>query len=392
MRINWTRMYSLAVTGAFICLATWLYLLVAHGGFWKVSSHLSPLSPAQHLQGTIAVVIPARDEADVIGGTVTSLLAQSCADRIRIFIVDDQSSDGTAEAAHQAALLSGRPDAVTVISATPPPAGWTGKLWAVQQGVTRATALDPAFLLLTDADIQHSRDNIAALIAIAESGSYALTSFMVKLHCRSLPERLLVPPFVFFFFMLYPPRWIRDPHRRTAGAAGGCMLVRPSALEAAGGIAAIRHQIIDDCALARAVKQSGGRVWLGLTPSTTSTREYGSFAEIDRMIARTAFNQLRHSALLLLGSAMGLVLTYLLPVALLISGIPFLAAMGAVCWLLMTWSFAPMVRFYGLKPAWALTLPLSASFYLFATLHSALKYWTGRGGEWKGRAQDRAAN
>jgi hopene-associated glycosyltransferase HpnB len=385
-------MFSLAAAGTLICLATWLYLLVAHGGFWKVSSHRSPLSPAQHLQGTVAVVIPARDEAHVIGGTVTSLLAQSCADRIRIFIVDDQSSDDTAEAARQAALGFGRPDAVTVIPGAPLPAGWTGKLWAVQQGVIRATALDPAFLLLTDADIKHSRNSVAALVAIAESGGYALTSFMVKLHCRSLPERLLVPPFVFFFFMLFPPRWSRDPQRRTAGAAGGCMLVRPSALEAAGGIAAIRGEIIDDCALARAVKQSGGRVWLGLTPDTVSTRQYGTFAEIELMIARTAFNQLRHSAFLLLGSAVGLAVTYLLPVVLVFSRNSMLAATGALCWLLMTCSFAPMVRFYGLNPAWAVTLPLSASFYLFATVHSALKYWVGRGGEWKGRAQDRATN
>jgi hopene-associated glycosyltransferase HpnB len=384
-------MHSLALTGAAICLATWIYLLLARGGFWKIDGLVSPVSPAHQVEGTIAVVIPARDEAVVIGGTIASLLAQSCADNIRIFVVDDQSCDGTAEAAHAAAAALGRPEAVTVIPGTPLPTGWTGKLWAVQQGVKRATELHPAFLLLTDADIHHCRENVATLVAIAECGSYDLTSFMVKLNCRSLAERLLVPPFVFFFFLLYPPRWIRDSRRRVAGAAGGCMLVRPAALEAAGGIAGIRGQIIDDCALARTVKRSGGSVWLGVTPETHSTREYKSFAELERMIARTAFNQLRHSSLLLFGSAVGLATTYLLPVALLFSGSPLSAALGALCWLLMAFSFAPMVRFYGLSPAWSLTLPLSASFYLFATVHSAVKYWTGRGGEWKGRAQDRAA-
>ena len=384
-------MHSLALTGAAICLATWIYLLLAHGGFWKIDNLVSPVSPAQQVQGTIAVVIPARDEAVVIGGTIASLLAQSCANAIRIFVVDDQSSDGTAEAAHAAAVSSGRPEAVTVIHGTSLPAGWTGKLWAVQQGVNCATELHPAFLLLTDADIHHCRENVATLVAIAECGGYDLTSFMVKLNCRSLAEHLLVPPFVFFFFMLYPPRWVRDPRRGVAGAAGGCMLVRPAALEAAGGIAGIRSQIIDDCALARTVKRNGGRVWLGVTAETRSTREYASFAELERMIARTAFNQLRHSALLLCGSAVGLAATYLLPVALLLSGNPVLAALGALCWLLMACSFAPMVRYYGLRSAWSLTLPLSASFYLFATVHSAVKYWTGRGGEWKGRAQDRAA-
>ena len=195
---------------------------------------------------------------------------------------------------------------LTVIAAEPLPPGWTGKLWAVQQGVEQALKLDPAFLLLTDADIHHAPDNIATLVAIAEAGNYDLTSFMVKLHCRSMAEKLLIPAFVFFFFMLYPPAWIRDPKRKIAGAAGGCMLIRPRALQKAGGISAIRDQIIDDCALARAVKRTGGRVWLGVTPETFSTRAYNSFAEIERMIARTAFNQLQHSAALLAGAIVGM--------------------------------------------------------------------------------------
>ena len=233
---------------------------------------------------------------------------------------------------------------------------------------------------------------MATLVAIAESGKFDLVSFMVKLHCESFAERLLIPAFVFFFFMLYPPAWIRDPRRRVAGAAGGCMLVRPQALQKAGGMSAIRDRIIDDCALADAIKRSGGRVWLGVTPDTMSTRKYRSFGEIERMIARTAFNQLQHSAALLAGSIIGLAIAYLLPVALLLSGHAELAAIGAVGWLLMTIAYFPMVRFYGLSAGWALTLPVAASFYMFATIHSAFKFWSGRGGEWKGRAQDVSAS
>ena len=381
-------MRDVAFIAGATCLVSWLYLLTANGGFWRVSRLGAPVPPRQNLGGTIAVVIPARDEAGAIGATVQSLLAQTYAQAIRIVVVDDHSSDGTAEAARRAASDSGRAEAVDVITGRPLPSGWTGKVWAMQQGVEQAMQTNPAFLLLTDADIQHDADNVATLVAIAESGNYDLTSFMVKLHCRSLAERLLIPAFVFFFFMLYPPVWISEQRRKTAGAAGGCMLVRPQALQRAGGMAAIRDRIIDDCALAAAVKRSGGRVWLGVTPGTRSTREYASFAEIERMIARTAFHQLRHSALLLVGSLLGLAITYLLPIALLLTGEPQLVALGAMSWLLMAMAYAPMVRFYGLTPAWALTLPAAAVFYMAATVHSAVKFWSGRGGEWKGRAQD----
>ncbi|HEY4901110.1 MAG TPA: glycosyltransferase [Terriglobales bacterium] len=384
-------MYYVAPISGVVCLAIWIYLLIAHGMFWRVSSLRADVQPATELDGTIAVVIPARDEADVIGATVQSLLRQTCVRSIHIFVVDDHSSDGTSEAAREAARSCGRSEALDTIASTALPTGWTGKLWAVEQGVQQAMRLRPRFLLLTDADIQHSPDNVAKLVAIAEAGNYDLTSFMVKLHCQTVAERLLVPPFVFFFFLLYPPAWIRDPHRKIAGAAGGCMLIRPQALEQAGGMAAIRNQIIDDCALARAVKQSGGRVWLGVTPDAQSTRIYGTFGEIERMIARTAFNQLQHSAWLLLGALVGLAITYLLPLGLLLSGNRTLAVVGAVSWLLMSATFLSMVRFYSLNPAWALTLPFSACFYMLATIHSAFKFWSGRGGEWKGRAQDVAS-
>jgi hopene-associated glycosyltransferase HpnB len=381
-------MHFFALISGILCIAIWTYLLIAHGSFWRVSRLHADVQPPGAMDGTVAVVIPARTEADVIGLTVQSLLRQSCADSIRIIVVDDHSSDGTAEAARQAADKCARPESLSVMSSSPLPPGWTGKLWAVQQGIEQAIRLNPRFLLLTDADISHSPNNVVTLVAIAEEGNYDLASFMVKLHCRSLAERLLIPPFVFFFFLLYPPNWIRDPRRRAAGAAGGCMLIRPQALERAGGISAICREIIDDCALARAVKKSGGRVWLGITPDTCSTRAYGSFAEIERMIARTAFNQLQHSVWLLSGALAGLTITYLPPPALLLSGDKILATLGALGWMLMCVAYLPMVRFYGLNWLWALTLPFSACFYMVATLHSAFKYWTGRGGEWKGRAQD----
>jgi len=380
----------LTILGTAAC-AAWLYLLFGRGQFWRVQRLNTVSLPASAVSGPIAAIIPARNEADVIGRAVSSLLQQCCADVLHIFVVDDNSSDGTAEAARQAAARLSRSNALTVITGEPLPFGWTGKVWAMQQGIEQALLRKPRFLLLTDADIAHSPDNVAVLVALAESEGYDLTSFMVKLHCRSVADKLLIPAFVFFFFMLYPPAWIPKPHRRTAGAAGGCMLLRPAALERAGGLAAIRSQIIDDCALAAMVKRSGGKVWLGITRDTLSLRTYPSFGEIEQMIARNAFNQLRHSAWLLAGAILGVVLVYQLPVALLLSGRILPTVLGASAWLLMFAAYLPMARFYGLNPFWALTLPLTAAFYAAATLHSAWKYWSGKGGEWKGRAQDRAA-
>ncbi len=380
---------SLAVAGA-VCIAAWLYLLLGHGRFWMVWRLGADAAPPGPATGLVAAVIPARNEADVVGAAVQSLLQQSSYRAIHIYLVDDNSSDGTAEAAREAAAFLSRSDDLTVIAGKPLPSGWSGKLWALEQGIEQALARNPKFLLLTDADVEHAPANGATLVALADREGWDLVSFMVKLHCQSAAEKLLIPAFVFFFFMLYPPEWIRDPRRRTAGAAGGCMLIRPEALTRAGGIAAIRGEVIDDCALAAAVKRSGGRVWLGLTPDTHSLRAYGSFGEIERMIARTAFNQLQHSIWLLAGALAGLALVYLLPVALLFTGSPRLVALGATAYTLMFIAYAPMVRFYRLSPVWALLLPASAAFYMAASMHSAFEYWRGHGGEWKGRVQDRA--
>ncbi len=269
--------------------------------------------------------------------------------------------------------------------------GWSGKLWALQQGVERARRLYPEFFLLTDADIVHAPDSVTTLAAIARAGPFDLVSCMVKLHCETFAERALLPAFVFFFLKLYPPAWISDLRHRMAGAAGGSILVRPEALERAGGMEAIRREVIDDCALARKVKDRGGRIWLGLSAGTRSIRPYGSFAGIGRMISRGAFNQLRHSAILLLLALLGLSATYLFPPALLFFSHQRLPAfLGSAAWVLMIVCFLPTLRFYRLNPLWAFALPSVALFYMAATLHSAFMYWTGRGGEWKGRIQDPA--
>ena len=372
---------------ASVAALIWAYLLLGRGRFWLIGNIIAPPAapgPARR----VAVIIPARNEAGVIGQTLASLLAQAN-ESLHVFLVDDASTDGTAQIARQTATSLGKIDSLIILESPPLPPGWSGKLWAVNQGVEAARRVAPEFLLFSDADILHSPATIPSLVAIAEHG-YDLVSFMVKLHCRSLAEKLLIPPFVFFFFMLYPPAWTRDSRHATAGAAGGCLLIRPEALARAGGIETIRGEIIDDCALALAVKRSGGRVWLGMTEESVSIRPYGSFSEIGRMISRTAFNQLQHSTLLLLGAIAGLTVTYLLPPALLFSRHSVPIALGALAWAMMTASYLPMVRFYRLNPLWAPTLPLAALFYMGATVHSAFKFWSGRGGQWKGRAQDRA--
>jgi hopene-associated glycosyltransferase HpnB len=372
-----------------LALLAWVYLILFRGRFWRVNRLLAEQSADSPLAALIAVVVPARNEAVNIARAVRSLANQSVRG-LHIFVVDDHSSDGTAAAA-RTAVSSIDESKLTIISGRPLPRGWTGKLWAVQQGIDAAMELNPQFLLLTDADVEHAPDNIATLASMAERQGYDLVSFMVKLHCQSLAEKLLIPAFVFFFFMLYPPAWIHSPQRRIAAAAGGCMLVRPEMLERAGGIAAIRSEIIDDCALARRIKRAGGRIWLGLTASTHSLRRYGSFGEIQRMIARTAFNQLQHSATMLTGAVFGLALVYLLPLVLLLTGNWRLMLLGGAAYLLMLIAYLPMVRFYGLWAGWALALPLAALFYVVSTVDSARKFWSGHGGEWKGRSQDHGA-
>jgi hopene-associated glycosyltransferase HpnB len=368
-----------------LSLLTWLYLLLARGSFWRMT--VVPVSAAPSAARVVAV-IPARDEADLIGDTVHSLLQQTHIAPLQVIVIDDASTDGTAKVAADAAAKLGASERLTVLRGAPLPAGWSGKLWAMSQGVKAAAPLAPDYLLFTDADIHHETDAVAAMVERGRADQIDLVSCMVELRAHTLAEKLLVPAFVFFFFMLYPPRWIASPRARTAGAAGGCMLMRPRALEAMGGLEIIRSALIDDCALAGAAKASGARIWLGLTRRSRSTRPYGSFGAVGHMISRTAFNQLRHSYLLLGGTLAGLGLTYLVPPALLLSGHPTSIALGAAGWLLMSIAYWPIVRFYRLPAPWILTLPAVAVFYAAATAHSALQYALHRGGQWKGRIQD----
>jgi hopene-associated glycosyltransferase HpnB len=376
---------------AAVPLLIWIYLRWLHGGFWRVSTSLAPSAPpdaGSSAAARVVAVIPARDEADVIGDTVCSLLQQQGAGHLHVIVVDDASTDGTARAAEAAAGAMGAAAQLTVLAGQPLPAGWTGKLWAMSQGVAAAVAYQPDFLLLTDADIHHDPGNLASLLAMARSRSSDLVSFMVRLSTATLAEKALIPAFVFFFFMLYPPRATASRRSPTAGAAGGCMLIRPQALARIGGLQSIRSELIDDCALALAIKRSGGAVQLALTRTADSTRRYGSFGEVGGMISRSAFYQLKHSWVLLAGTLAGLGVMFVLPPLLVLSPDPLCRALGAAAWLLMAACYWPLVRFYQRSLLWSLALPLLAAFYAGATLHSALQYLTRRGGSWKGRVQD----
>jgi hopene-associated glycosyltransferase HpnB len=364
--------------------AAWLYLVMFRGGFWRVQpgSGEPGTAPAR----SVVAVIPARDEAPVIGRALASLFAQDYAGALRIVLVDDHSTDGTADAARAAAMAAGCVDRLSIVAAPPLPAGWTGKLWAVREGVGVARRLAPDYLLLTDADIVHGRRELAGLVGRAETGGYDLVSLMVRLNCGSVWERLLIPAFVFFFFKLYPPRWVANRQNSTAAGAGGCMLVRPAALERIGGIDSVRGEIIDDCALARRLK-AGGAIWLGPTADTHSIREYNSWRPIWDMIARCAFAQLGYSALLLALMVVGMAAIYLAPPLLLLSGNAVAVLLGAAAWLAMAAAFVPILRLYRCPPWFGLLLPLIAGFYMAATIGSAVMFWRGRGGAWKGRFQ-----
>ena len=375
---------------ASMVLAIWLYLLVARGGFW-LAAERDEGGPSAAISGAwpaIAAVIPARDEAACIGATVASLLGQNYPGDLRVVVVDDNSRDATGQVARDAAAKLGKADRLTVLSGRALPAGWTGKLWAQQQGLTHVheLAAPPAYVLFTDADIVYAPDAVSRLAVRAQADGAVLTSLMVKLHCTSFAERAFIPAFVFFFQMLYPFAWANDPPRATAAAAGGCMLVRRDMLADAGGMAAIRGALIDDCALAKLLK-SRGPIWIGLTERVRSIREYAAVADIRSMVSRTAYAQLRYSPILLAGTILGLALTYLAPVALALFASGFAQLAGILAWLAMALAFWPTLRFYGLSVLWGLALPAIALIYMVFTVDSAYQHARGRGGMWKGRAQ-----
>lgn len=365
-----------------LSLAIWAYLLLFRGGFWRIALRPPPRREAGKPWPRVVAVVPARNEAEGVGTAVASLLAQDYPGDFSVVLVDDHSSDGTAEIARAAAKDA--PSRLRVVTAASLPQGWTGKLWALGEGVRQIETL-PDLYLFTDADIAHHRSNLSELVTRLEGEGRDLVSLMVKLRCESFAERFLIPPFVFFFALLYPFAWSNDPRKSTAAAAGGCILVRRSAYERIGGYAAIRGELIDDCALAQAIKR-GGSIWLGLTRDTRSLRPYPRLADIWNMVARTAYTQLRHSPLLLAGTVLGMAVTYLAPPLLLLAG-GNAAWLGLAAWLALSLAYLPMLRFYGRSVMWAPLLPAAASVYLAATVDSAWRHWQGKGGEWKGRMQ-----
>jgi hopene-associated glycosyltransferase HpnB len=361
---------------AALALLAWLYLAAFRGGFWRDGERLWPAYPAA--APAVAAVVPGRDEADTVAASIGSLLGQDYPGAFRVVLVDDGSTDATAAIAR---ALPGA-ERLTVLDGSPRPPGWAGKLWAVHQGLA---VTNEEFLLLTDADIVHDAAHVSALVAKAERSDLDMVSEMVALNCESPAERALVPAFVILFALLYPFSWVNDGRHATAAAAGGTVLIRRRALERIGGIAAIKEALIDDVALAGAVKR-GGRIWLGHSSLARSIRRYPDFADIWRMVARSAYVQLRYSPLLLGLTTLGLALVFLVPPVAALFGHGMGRACGIAAWAIMAATFCPTLRRYGLSPLWAPALPAIAGFYGAATIGSALDYHRGRGAVWKRRA------
>jgi hopene-associated glycosyltransferase HpnB len=370
----------------FLPLAIWVYLLLGRDNFWQLRERdTNDVPPPPRAWPSVVAVVPARNEADVIDRSIGSLMAQDYAGDFRVVLVDDQSEDATADLARAVGT-----ERLTVLTGAPRPPGWTGKLWAMKQGADHASAGQPEFLWFTDADIAHAPDTLSSLVARAEDGNKVLVSLMARLSCKTTAEHFLIPAFVFFFDMLYPFGAVNNPARPIAAAAGGCMLTRAKALDAAGGIEIIRSNIIDDCALGRAMKRQGP-IWLGLTNRAVSLRPYEHLADIRKMVARSAYAQLDYSPLKLLGTMLGLGLVYIAPVMTALFAWDFSQMSGWAAWFIMALMFQPMLRFYRLSPFWGPALPLIGAFYAAFTLDSAIQHWSGKGGMWKGRAQAAAS-
>lgn len=393
---------ALVISG--MALLAWLWLWLAHGRFWSTEVRL-PLRSSDDAGASwpsVGVVIPARNEAEILPETLPTVLSQDYPGRFQVFLVDDHSEDGTGETARSIARSLDQSERLTVVSAEPLEAGWTGKLWAMEQGVRAARKTGVDYLLFTDADIAYTPQKLCRLVEKARKDDLDLVSLMVRLRTATFWEKGLIPAFVYFFAMIYPFSWVNTAEKGVAAAAGGCLLARRQALENAGGLAPIAGALIDDCSLARQLKQGGrpggGRIWLGLAQEAASLRPYDSLGEIWKMVSRTAFVQLHYSYLLLAGTLVGLALVFLVPPLAAAGGLLglflapakgaaelLLTAFGLGAWALMARTYLPMVRLYRIRPLAALTLPLAAALYTLMTLDSALRFRRGRGGLWKGR-------
>ncbi len=376
---------------AWVAAAAWVGLVAARGRFWDARTDgLRDPAPGDAAPDVQAVV-PARNEADVVARTLASLLAQDYAGRFAVTLVDDRSDDGTGEVAREVITRCGAAQRACVVEGRPRPAGWTGKVWALAQGVAavRAGGARPAYWWFSDADVEHDSDTLVRLVATATHERRALVSQMVALHCSSPWERLLIPAFVFFFRMLYPFAWVNDDKRTTAAAAGGCVLIADDALTGIGGIDRIKGELIDDCALAAAVKGAGGGLWLGDATRSRSVRAYDGLPAIWSMVARTAYTQLRYSPPLLAGTVAGMLLLYYVPVAATFAGLrrgrADIALPGIIAWAVMALAFAPTLRLYNVPARRAAELPFAAALYTAMTLDSAGRHVQRRGGAWKGR-------
>jgi hopene-associated glycosyltransferase HpnB len=387
---------SLALAIALLSLVIWIYLLAGRGQFWRTPpvmlDRVRLIEPPSMVWPSVAIVIPARNEAAMLPQTLEPLLHQDYPGTYTIYLVDDQSDDGTGAIAQE--LAAENPGiGLQIIQSQPLPSGWTGKLWALHQGLETAATSD--YVLLTDADICHDRASLRYLILKAETEQRDLVSLMVQLRCESFWERLLIPAFVFFFAKLYPFSWVNRPDRATAAAAGGCSLVRRSALEQIGGIAALKDALIDDCTLAAKIKHRDNptndrKIWLGLTSEIRSLRPYDDLASIWNMVARTAYTQLNYSPLLLLGTIVGMGLVYLVAPIGIVLGLMLqqwgLLGITIVTYGLMVISYRPTIQFYRCPGIYALALPLIGLMYNLMTIDSAWRHWQGKGGQWKGRS------
>ena len=365
--------------------AAWVYLLVGHGAFWRTGQRLPPGGVPAAWPSVVAVV-PARDEAAILPQTLPTLLTQEYQGQLTVLLVDDESSDGTADVAAALGRQAGL-RRLQVLAGEPTPPGWAGKVWAMAQGFRGAGDAD--YILFTDADIAYAPGTLSALVAAAVSSDRVLVSQMALLRTDTPAERLLIPAFVYFFAQLYPFRRVNRRGGRTAAAAGGCMLVRRGALEVAGGLEPIGGARIDDVALAGLLKRAGGDCWLGFSTDVVSRRRYSGIDEVWDMVARSAYTQLRYSPAALAGTVAGMALLYLLPVAAALAGLllpsGWLATAGFGAWAAMSVTYLPVLRLYRLSPARAVCLPLIGSLYTAMTISSARRHRAGQGGEWKGR-------